>query len=60
VRQKAENQAATAFWRRLIGRYTGGQFEELWLDDERWRGPTQRFASGRRLEREGARAPRSS
>jgi predicted acetyltransferase len=49
VRQKAENQAATAFWRRTIGRYTDGQFEELLLDDERWRGPVQRFDSACRM-----------
>lgn len=48
VREKAENQAATAFWRRIIRRYTDGQFEELILDDERWRGPIQRFDSARR------------
>jgi predicted acetyltransferase len=45
VRQKAENVGGIAFWRRTIGRYTGGQFEELLLDDERWRGPVQRFDS---------------
>lgn len=50
VRQKAENHAATAFWRRIIGRYTDGQFAELLLDDERWRGPVQRFDSARRKE----------
>jgi predicted acetyltransferase len=43
VRQKPENTAATAFWRRVIGRYTGGRFEELTWDDDRWRGPVQRF-----------------
>lgn len=48
VRQRAENQAATAFWRRTIFRYADGQFEELLLDDERWRGPVQRFDSARR------------
>jgi predicted acetyltransferase len=45
VRQKAENRAATAFWRRAIGRYTAGRFDEEILDDERWRGPVQRFDS---------------
>jgi predicted acetyltransferase len=45
VREKPENEAATAFWRRAIGRYTGGRFEELLLGDERWRGPVQRFDS---------------
>jgi hypothetical protein len=41
VRQKKQNQAATAFWRRVIGRYA--RFDEELLDDERWRGPVQRF-----------------
>jgi predicted acetyltransferase len=45
VRQKAGNHAATAFWRRVIERYTGGRFEEAERDDERWRGPVQRFDS---------------
>ena len=45
VREKAENHAATAFWRRAIGRYTGGRFEEVVLDDQWWRGPVQRFDS---------------
>lgn len=45
VRQKADNHPATAFWRRAIGRYSGGHFEEVLWDDERWRGPVQRFES---------------
>jgi predicted acetyltransferase len=45
VRQKAEHHAATGFWRRAIGRYAGGRFEEAMIDDERWRGPVQRFDS---------------
>ena len=47
VRQKAENPAATTFWRRIIARYTDGQFEDLLLYDARWRGPVQRFDSAR-------------
>jgi predicted acetyltransferase len=43
VREKAENARAIAFWRRVIDRYTGGRFDEEVLDDERWRGPVQRF-----------------
>jgi predicted acetyltransferase len=43
VRQTASNVAATAFWRETIARYTGGRFEEVVLDDERWRGPVQSF-----------------
>ena len=47
VRQTAANTAATAFWRRTIGTYTGGQFTETVVDDARWRGPVQTF-DGRR------------
>lgn len=43
VRQVMQNSAATAFWRRVIGRHTGGAFAETVLDDERWRGPVQSF-----------------
>lgn len=43
VRQRARNTAATAFWRRAVGDYTGGRFRELILDEERWRGPVQLF-----------------
>jgi predicted acetyltransferase len=43
VRQVMKNAAATAFWRRVIESYTAGAFEETISDDERWRGPVQRF-----------------
>lgn len=43
VRQKKENTRAIAFWRRVIGRYTAGRFDEVLVDDERWHGPVQRF-----------------
>jgi predicted acetyltransferase len=45
VRERDTNHGATAFWRRAIGRYTGNRFEDLALNDERWRGPAQRFDS---------------
>jgi predicted acetyltransferase len=45
VRQRNENGAATAFWRKAISLYTSGRFTEELVDDERWRGPVQRFAS---------------
>jgi predicted acetyltransferase len=45
VRQRIENHGATAFWRRAVGRYTDGRFEEVVWDDERWRGPVHRFVS---------------
>jgi predicted acetyltransferase len=44
VRQTAKNVAATAFWRKVIGRYTGERYEERMLDGPRWRGPVQAFA----------------
>ncbi len=39
------NTPAQAFWRQIIRRYTGGDFREAVLDDERWRGPVQFFWS---------------
>lgn len=45
VRQKPENHHATAFWRNAIARYTNGQFEDAVWNDDRWRGPVQRFDS---------------
>lgn len=48
VGQVSTNTGATAFWRNVIGRYTGGRYEEFRMDDERWRGPVQYFnADGR-------------
>jgi predicted acetyltransferase len=47
VRERKENVAGAAFWRGAIARYTDGKFEDLTLDDERWRGPVQRFNSQR-------------
>ena len=46
VRQRHENEAATAFWRRAIGRFTGGPYEETRWTGERWSGIVQRFSSG--------------
>ena len=43
VRQQVRNAAASAFWRKVIDRYTGGRFEETLVDDARWRGPVQSF-----------------
>ena len=49
VSETMENTGAHAFWRTVIGRYTGGDYEEVTLDDERWHGPVQRFTSPGRL-----------
>jgi predicted acetyltransferase len=45
VRQRDENQAATAFWRRAIGQFTGGRYDEIRWTDERWTGIVHRFRS---------------
>lgn len=45
VRELAENVGAQAFWRKVIGRYTRGEFKEVFLEDDRWHGPLQVFRS---------------
>jgi predicted acetyltransferase len=45
VRQLHANSAATGFWRRVIGAFTGGRFSDAVIDDERWHGPVQCFES---------------
>jgi predicted acetyltransferase len=45
VAEVAPNAVAQAFWRKVIGEYTGGSYEERLIDDERWRGPVQTFVS---------------
>ena len=42
VAQAAPNAVAQAFWRTVIGRHAG-DYEETLLEDDRWRGPVQRF-----------------
>jgi len=41
------NDAARAFWRRVIGRYTGGAFRELPDGCPRWDGPVGAFETSR-------------
>ncbi|MGH2760669.1 MAG: GNAT family N-acetyltransferase [Actinomycetota bacterium] len=45
VAESDVNTGAQAFWRDVIGRYTGRRFEEQWLADENWLGPVQYFSS---------------
>lgn len=45
VAEIIENTNAQIFWRNIIGQYTNGQFDELYLDNERWHGPVQIFSS---------------
>jgi predicted acetyltransferase len=46
VRQRDENPAATAFWRRVIGDYTRGSYDERRWDGPEWTGLVQTFSSG--------------
>jgi predicted acetyltransferase len=45
IAEMRQNLDAQAFWRRVIGEFTGGRFEEHQLDNEHWRGPVQVFES---------------
>ena len=38
-----ENKVAQAFWRKVIGKYTGGRYEEKTLDRPEWPGVMQTF-----------------
>jgi predicted acetyltransferase len=45
VAEIPENAPAIAFWRKVIAGYSRGNYEEVWLDNERWKGPVQTFTS---------------
>jgi predicted acetyltransferase len=45
VGQIYENQTAIVFWRRVINRYSQGDFQEHDLNNENWHGPIQTFIS---------------
>jgi predicted acetyltransferase len=45
VRELQNNLPAQAFWRAIIGRYTGDRLEERTFDDDRWHGVVQFFDS---------------
>jgi predicted acetyltransferase len=38
-----ENVEAQLFWRKVIGRLTGGHYQEVDVNNERWHGPVQIF-----------------
>jgi predicted acetyltransferase len=43
VAQLDNNQPAQSFWRKVISEYTQGNFQEIWSDNEEWKGPIQTF-----------------
>jgi predicted acetyltransferase len=45
VSQMACNLPAQSFWRSVIADYTHGNYVEIFLDDETWKGPVQTFAA---------------
>jgi predicted acetyltransferase len=45
VSQIYENSPATTFWRKVIARYTSGNFQEDAVDNQNWHGIVQFFSS---------------
>ena len=45
IRQRDENADATAFWRKVVDRYTRGNYREVRWNDAAWVGPVQMFVS---------------
>ncbi|NWF70065.1 MAG: GNAT family N-acetyltransferase [Chloroflexi bacterium] len=43
IRQFAENHGALLFWRKVIDRYTAGDFKEFSVNNEFWNGTVQYF-----------------
>ncbi len=43
VAQIAANPEARQFWKKVIGDYTGGKFEDIVFDDKQWKGTVQVF-----------------
>jgi predicted acetyltransferase len=43
VQQEQNNEPSHHFWRKVIGDYTHGNYQETTLNDERWKGPVQWF-----------------
>lgn len=43
IAQALTNSSGRAFWRAIIAEYTGGNYTEISLDNERWKGTVQVF-----------------
>jgi predicted acetyltransferase len=46
IRQREENPAATTFWRRAIGDYTRGNYQDMRWDRPEWTELVQTFSTG--------------
>lgn len=45
VPQTENNRIAQAFWRKVIHDYTNGNYKEIHLDTDSWKGPVQTFTT---------------
>jgi predicted acetyltransferase len=45
IAQVVGNDEARAFWRAVISEYTGGNYSEAFVENERWHGPVQIFSN---------------
>jgi len=43
VAQMDSNRPAQVFWGKVISEYAQGDLHEIWLNDEEWKGPIQKF-----------------
>jgi predicted acetyltransferase len=43
IRELKDNIEGQFFWRKVIDKYTNGNFKEVFLDNENWQGPVQLF-----------------
>ncbi len=43
IAQEADNHPGQAFWRKVVGDYCGGEYDEHFLENDHWYGPVQVF-----------------
>ena len=48
IQETETNVGAQHFWRKVVTAYTDGQYGEVLLNDERWKGPVQFFDNSSR------------
>jgi len=45
VAEVENNRPAQSFWRKVISEYTRGNFQEVWSNNDEWKGPVQTFST---------------